>query len=239
MDIQAVDRVGKILALFGPHRESVSSSEAAELIGLNRTTTYRYLSSLVAANVLELRPDRSYGPGPSLIQLGAFALGRREILQLAAEPMAQLARETSVTTVLSLWGGSAPVVAHVEEPAGREIVVTVRVGMQLSPLAAQTKVFHAFHRDDSRVRRAARSLQPEDRAAFESELATTRQQGFATQTSPRGIAVIAAPVHDSSGMVASLALLSTREVLDLSDDSAERRALMETAATISTSMGHA
>lgn len=239
MDIQAVDRVGKILALFGPHRESVSSSEAAELIGLNRTTTYRYLSSLVAANVLELRPDRSYAPGPSLIQLGAFALGRREILQLAPEPMAQLAKETNVTTVLSLWGGNVPVVAHVEEPVAREVLVTVRVGMQLSALAAQTKVFHAFRHDDPRVRRAARSLQPDDRAAFEAELAVTREQGFATQTSLRGIAVIAAPVHDESGMVASLALLGTREVLDLSEDSVERQALLKTAATISASMGHA
>ncbi|MEU6646934.1 helix-turn-helix domain-containing protein [Saccharomonospora sp. NPDC046836] len=239
MDIQAVDRVGKILALFGPHRESVSSSEAAELIGLNRTTTYRYLSSLVAANVLDLRPDRSYAPGPTLIQLGAFALGRREILQLAPEPMAQLARETSVTTVLSLWGSNSPVVAHVEEPEQREIVVTVRVGMQLSPLAAQTKVFHAFKGDDPRVRRATRNLQLEDRAAFEAELAATRERGFSMQTSPRGIAVIAVPVYDAGGMVASLALLSTREVLDLSDTSSELRALLKTAETVSTSMGHA
>lgn len=239
MDIQAVDRVGKILALFGPHRESVSSSEAAELIGLNRTTTYRYLSSLVAANVLELRRDRSYAPGPSLIQLGALALGRREILQLATEPMAQLAKETSVTTVLSLWGGNAPVVAHVEEPTAREVLVTVRVGMQLSALAAQTMVFHAFQQDDARVRRTVRSLEPDDRATFEAELAATRERGFAAQISPRGIAVIAAPVYDGGGMVASLALLSTRDVLDLSEDSAERQALLKAATTISASMGQA
>lgn len=239
MDIQAVERVGKILSLFGPHRESVTSSEAAELIGLNRTTTYRYLSSLVAAKVLDLRPDRSYAPGPSLIQLGAFALGRREILQLAPGPMEGLARETGVTTVLALWGGNAPVVAHVEEPPQREVVVTVRVGMHLSAQAAQTKVFHAFLHDDPRVRRAMQNLHIDDRADCEAGLAATRERGYATQVSPRGIAVIATPVYDGGGMVATLALLSTRDVLDLAGDSAECRALLKTAETISTSMGHA
>ncbi|MEU3271116.1 helix-turn-helix domain-containing protein [Saccharomonospora sp. NPDC006951] len=238
MDIQAVDRVGKILALFGPHRTSVSSSEAAELIGLNRTTTYRYLSSLVAANILDLRPDRTYAPGPTLIQLGALALGQREILRLAAEPMAQLARETGVTTVLSLWGGASPVVAHVEEPAHREIVVTVRVGMQLSPSAAQTRVFHAFKDDDPRVRRAVRNLQADEPENAGTERAAVRERGFATQTSPRGIAVMAVPVFEAGGMVAALALLSTRDVLDLSADSAELSGLLKTAETISTSMGH-
>jgi len=86
VDIQAVDRVGRILALFGSGRETIGTAEAAELIDLNRTTTYRYLASLVAAGILEARNDRTYAPGPTLLQLGAFALGRQDVMLHAPAP---------------------------------------------------------------------------------------------------------------------------------------------------------
>jgi len=41
-EIQAVDRVAQILRLFGPERPRVTAAEAAEVLHLNRTTTYRY-----------------------------------------------------------------------------------------------------------------------------------------------------------------------------------------------------
>lgn len=237
IDIQSVDRVGKILALFGPHCEAVTSSEAAELIGLNRTTSYRYLSSLVAAGVLELRPDRRYGPGPTLIQLGAYALGRRQILEVAPGPMSALAQDTRITVVLSQWGTSGPVVAHVEEPPDREIVVTVRLGMHLSPQAAQTQVFFAFGSESRRIAAAMRELPPHLRGDLEARVARIRDQGFAGHISPRGIAVIAVPVRDSTGLVASLALLSTRDVLDISPESAPLDLLRKSASSISAALG--
>ncbi len=237
IDIQSVDRVGKVLSLFGPHREAVSSSEAAELIGLNRTTTYRYLSSLVAAGILELRPDRLYGPGPTLMQLGAYALGRRRILEIAPTPMAVLARTTRITAVLSQWGTGGPVVAHVEEPPEREVVVTVRVGMHLSEQAAQSQVFHAFRGDDRRVAAAVRALPAELREGLDDRLALIREQGYAGQISPRGIAVIAAPVRDTTGTVGSLALLSTRDVLDISPASEPLEHLLQTATALSVALG--
>ncbi|WP_375002806.1 IclR family transcriptional regulator [Aeromicrobium sp. CTD01-1L150] len=236
VDIQAVDRVGRILALFGPGRETVSSAEAADLIGLNRTTTYRYLASLVAAGILETRPDRTYGPGPTLIQLGSFALGRQNILDLAPEPMSALAQATRITAVLSLWGASSPVVAHVEESSQREIVVTVRVGMHLRSQAAQAIVFQAFS-TDPRVRRALRSLPAEERRAVEREVDAVKECGFSGQVSPRGIAVLAVPVYDDKQMVASLGLLSTRDVLDVSGDSPELPQLQRAADSISFAMG--
>lgn len=237
MDIQAVDRVGMILALFGPHREAVTSSEAADLIGLNRTTTYRYLTSLVNANVLALREDRTYVPGPTLVQLGAFALGRRDILKVAPGPMETLARETDITAVLSLWGAGTPVVAHVEEPPHREIVVSVRVGMQLSLSAAQTGIFHGFMGEAPSVVRAARDLSEVEREQVQSAVQTIIERGYAAQVSARGIAVLAVPVWDANGLAASLALLSTRDVLDVTVDGPELKALRRTADVLSAVLG--
>lgn len=238
VDIQAVDRVARILALFGPTCEAISSTEAAELIDLNRTTTYRYLASLVAAGVLELRADRLYAPGPTLLQLGAFALGRRDVMHHAPEPMSQLAQQTGITAVLSLWGTRSPVVAHVEESPGREIVVTVRVGMHLGAQAAQAMVFHAFREEDRRVRAALQGIDPAEQRRMSKEAGIIREQGFAGRVSERGIAVLAVPVRDDRHMVASLGLLATRDVLDVSAASPELKTLQATADMISTALGH-
>lgn len=237
VDIQAVDRVGRILALFGPTRQTVGTAEAAELIGLNRTTTYRYLASLVAAGILESRGDRTYGPGPTLLQLGAFALSRQDVMLHAPEAMAALAQRTGITAVLSLWGTNSPVVAHVEESPGREIVVTVRVGMHLKSTAAQASVFHAFRSEDKRVRSSLQSLSTSERDALLDHADAVREQGFAGRISERGIAVLAVPVRHDRQMVASLGLLATRDVLDVTDGSPELAALRETAEGISAALG--
>lgn len=238
VDIQAVDRVGRILALFGPGRETVGTAEAAELIELNRTTTYRYLASLVAAGILEAKGDRTYGPGPTLLQLGAFALGRQDVLLHAPEPMAALAQQTGITAVLSLWGTRSPVVAHVEESPGREIVVTVRVGMHLRSSAAQASVFHAFRANDKPIRTAVQAMPKAERHRLREEAEIVRERGFAGRVSERGIAVLAVPVHNERHMVASLGLLATRDVLDVSDASPELQVLREAADTISAALGH-
>lgn len=238
VDIQAVSRVGLILALFGPARETVSTAEASELIGVNRTTTYRYLASLVAAGLLEPREGRTYGPGPTLLQLGAFALGRQDVLHHAPGPMAALAERTGITTVLSVWGTRSPVVAHVAESPGREILVTVRTGMHLRSHAAQAIVFHAFRGDDTEVQAALAAMPEEEQEQVRGRVAEVRERGFSGRVSERGIAVLAVPVRDQRRMVASLGLLSTRDVLDITPGSTELVALQECATEISTSMGY-
>jgi DNA-binding IclR family transcriptional regulator len=151
--------------------------------------------------------------------------------------MQTLARDTEITAVLSLWGSNAPVVAHVEEPPRREIVVSVRVGMQLSIAAAQTGIFHTFMSGSPSVARAARQLPEAERERIGRLAQETSARGYAAQVSPRGIAVLATPVWDENGLAASLALLSTRDVLDVHAESSELAALRNAARTISQSLG--
>lgn len=237
VDIQSVNRVGLIFALFGPDRETVTTAEAAELIGINRTTAYRYLASLVTTGLLEPRDNRSYGPGPTLLQLGAFALGQRDVMHHAPAPMAVLAQQTGITSVLSVWGQNSPVVVHVEESPGREILVTVRVGMRLKSSAAQAAVFHAFRADDKAVQSSLHSMTAEEQRWVEAEAALVRKRGFSGRISERGIAVLAVPVYDDRRMVASLGLLSTRDVLDISDGTGQFTAVQRCADEISTALG--
>jgi len=56
-----------------------------------------------------------------------------------------------------------------------------------------------------------------------------RQSGSASAVNRRGIAIIAAPIFDISGLCATLALVSTRDVLSVDANSNELRALRQTA----------
>ena len=52
-DIQAVERVTRILQLFDHATSELSAAQAAERLGLNRTTVQRYFSSMLGMGLLE------------------------------------------------------------------------------------------------------------------------------------------------------------------------------------------
>src|SRR3954453_1339538 len=157
-DIQAVSRVSQILSLFEPATPEVTAGEVAERLGLNRTTAYRYCTSLVSAGLLERSAEGGYVPGGLLLQLGAFAIGHRRVVKLAPRHMQALSRAARTTAVLSLWGLTGPVVSRVEENISAVVIVSVRVGSHLPLDAAQSKLFLAYHTDQLSMERLMATL---------------------------------------------------------------------------------
>lgn len=240
-EIQAVDRVAQILRLFGPDRPRVTAAEAAEQLHLNRTTTYRYCTSLVAAGLLErgIEPG-TFAPGALLVQLGAFAIGRRQVVDLAPNYMRSLSSETGLTSVLSLWGSVGPVVSRVEEEVTRSIVVTVRVGTQLSLASAQAKIFLAHQMDHARAERLLGVLPDDLRLQVTREIRDLSVTGeLAVGVDGLGIHAMAAPVFDEYTVCASLAILGTNDMLPLDLHSDAAKHLRRTAEALSQAMGGA
>ncbi|MBM0237414.1 IclR family transcriptional regulator [Micromonospora sp. ATA32] len=237
-EIQAVSRAAQILRLFGLGSSDLTAAEVAERLGLNRTTAYRYCTSLVAAGLLE-RGHRagSFIPGGLLLQLGVFALGRRRVVDLAPAHLRRLCAATHHTAVMSLWGGTGAVVSRVEEEPAPVVVVTVRVGTQLALGAAQSKVFLAWHPDQLMVSRYLANYPVGERTAFEDDVAAVRARGFATYTEVPGILAIAAPVFDEYGVCAALALVGTEVSLSARDDSSHLAALLTTARELTEELG--
>jgi len=236
-DIRAVSRVAQILALFSPTRPSVTSTTVATQLGMNRTTAYRYCMSLMAAELLERTDNGEFTPGKILMQLGAFAIGRREILRVAPPHMRALATATRATAVLSLWGTTGPVVSAVADDTQRDVLVTVRVGTHLHMNTAQAKIFYAYHPDQLYIGQLLANLpQPEHQQVL-SDITDIRRNGYATAVNKRGIAIIAAPIFDGQGLSAALAVLSTRDVLSTHADAVEVNALVSTAHDITKEMG--
>jgi DNA-binding IclR family transcriptional regulator len=236
-DIQAVDRVARILDLFDHRTIELSAAEAAARLGLKRTTVQRYFTSMLGVGLLERGSTAgTYSPGRVLAQLGALAVGRRRVIERARPHMRELSQRTHLTSVLSLWGTAGPVVMHVEEDPASSGVVTVRVGSRLSVLSAQSIVFLAFLDDERRVEAAVAGLSARGRARARMLMTSARVSGVATYISEEsGIGGVAAPIFDTTGICAALAVLGTLVTTSAETHRADQVAA--TAATITREMG--
>lgn len=233
-DIQSVSRVGQILALFGPHTSELTAVDVAERLGLNRTTAYRYCASLVSAGILERGRTRgTFVLGGLMLQLGIHALERKHVFEIAGPHLARLSEAVGTTTVLALWGVREPVVALVHEDTSRNVVVTVRPGTRLDMDASQMRVFLAHHGDQHMIERLMDELPAAKRAEIEAAVYSVRRLGYSYVRLPDGIYGAAAPVFDSAGIAASIALLGADRLADLTAESPILAALLDTAAAIS------
>jgi DNA-binding IclR family transcriptional regulator len=236
-DIQAVSRVSQILSLFDPATPEVTAGEVAERLGLNRTTAYRYCTSLVAAGLLERSAGGGYVPGGLLLQLGAFAVGRRRVVNLAPRHMQALSRATQSSTVLSLWGLTGPVVSRVEENVSTIVIVSVRVGSHLPLDAAQSKIFLAYHVDQLSMERLMANLPSPTRDELRADVERVRAVGHCSAMSTPGVVAVAAPVFDEYGICATLAIVGPDNTLSMSDDAPELRVVIDTARELTRELG--
>lgn len=209
-DIQAVSRVTRILGLFNVDRVELVTADVAVKLGLNRTTTHRYLTSMVAVGLLEPGSRHSsYVVGPLATRLGAMATGSAPALSEAPRHMPALADELGATVALSLWASTGPMVVHVAEPRVAEAVLTVRVGTVLAVDSAQGVAFAAHlssgsGRLDALRGRLGRAAQE----AFDRNVATARRDGVSVvRHADVGVVAVAAPVFDATGVCAALAVV--------------------------------
>jgi DNA-binding IclR family transcriptional regulator len=233
-DIRAVARVAQICALFGPGVRELSAADVAESTGLNRTTAYRYCSSMVAAGILDRGSRRgTFALGGLMLELGVQALGRQRVLEIAGPHLQRLRSAVRMTAVLSIRGATGPVVALAEEDTSRVVVMTVHPGTRLEPTAAQSQLMLAYG-DAAAMEAAIAGLPAAQRARLETDVYSARRQGYSVVWNGSTVAV-AAPVFDDKGLVATVALLGAGE-LDLAPTLEQ---LLATAEGLSAELGAA
>lgn len=236
-DIQAVQRVGQICALFGPRTTELTAADVAERLGLNRTTAYRYCASLVTAGILERGHRRgTFVLGGLMVQLGIHALGRRRVVEIAPPYLAELSADVRMTAVLGVWGARGPVVALVNEDLSRTLVVTVHAGTQLDLNSSQLRVFLAC-KDEQAFERATEGVSDARRAELEAGVYMARRNGYSITSHPDGLFAAAAPIYDECGIAATVAVLGADQMADLSHGSPALTKLLSIAATLSDELG--
>lgn len=103
---QSLERGLAILGCFTPVRPLLGISEIADELGMSRSTTHRYVITLVALRYLEQGASRKYRLGLRVTDLGMSALNSTGLREHARPYLDELRERTSYTTSLGVLDGT-------------------------------------------------------------------------------------------------------------------------------------
>jgi IclR family acetate operon transcriptional repressor len=206
--LTSVDNALWLLQMVG-ERQALRVAEAADLLGVARSTAHRLLSALRRRGfVMQDRPNGAYRPGPALHAVGLSAISRIDIRRIARPILEELQEETTETASLAvLEGTNIRFVDAVEST--RAVRVGNRTGLvRLAHTSAVGKaILAALPINELRRRYPQEELATLTPAAVASrealfeELEGIRQQGYALnwEESVESTSAIAVALRDPTG----------------------------------------
>jgi IclR family transcriptional regulator, pca regulon regulatory protein len=102
---QSLERGLAILGCFTPKRPVLGIADIADDLGMSRSTTHRYVITLVALGYLEQGASRKYRLGLRVTDLGMSALNSTGLREHAHPYLEELRQRTSYTTSLGVLDG--------------------------------------------------------------------------------------------------------------------------------------
>ncbi|MCF7547605.1 MULTISPECIES: IclR family transcriptional regulator [Pseudonocardia] len=236
-DLQVLARVSGVLRMFSGERSLIDLPTATAELGLNRSTTYRYLAAMVKHGLLVHTTGQGYSLGPLLSRVGLLALDRLPLIERADPVMRELSETVHETSTLSVWGGSGPLVARVHDEQSRFIRISLAVGSTMPIGTAQGQLFLAHLSDDRALARATSAVPEAEREALLGRRAAIRKQGVAfSDAKADGLRCVAAPVYGVDGaLAATLALVGTVNRMPETIDDGRVAALIQAARSLSSS----
>jgi IclR family acetate operon transcriptional repressor len=206
--LTSVDNALWLLQLVA-ERQALRVSEAADLLGVARSTAHRLLSALRRRDFLmQDKPNGVYRPGPALHAIGMAAISRIDIRRIALPVLEQLRDQTRETSSLAILEGTMS--RFIECCEGLSAVrVGSRTGIvRYAHASAIGKAMLAALPDTELNRRypdeelpAATPSSITTRHQLMVELAQVRRQGFALnwEESSDGVCAVAVALLDPSG----------------------------------------
>lgn len=209
--VRAVERALELVEVFARSRGPLSLTELSAVLQLAPSTVHRLVQTLMSLGyVVQYRQSKRYGVGPGIAGINRAMLLKYEFPQFAGSHLSQLVQVSGETACLAgLYGPSVIVLNQLESTA------LVRVSNPIGGLLPLhcTAVGKIFMADFSPVMLAEVvqhvglpahtpfSLQTPDRLL--AELATVRDQGYATETEEfaLGATSVAVGIRGSSGAV--------------------------------------
>jgi IclR family transcriptional regulator, pca regulon regulatory protein len=251
---QSLERGLAILSSFTASQSLLGISDLARMLGLTRSTTHRYVSTLVALGYLEQDlATRRYRLGPRVIDLGLSAINSMELREISLPHLQQLSDETGNTVNMAILDGAD--VVYVERCRSsrhgqRDIDLNLHVGSRMpSYCTSMGKVLLAYLPEDRLealladmrlTKRGPNTIT--SRSALRAELARVRAAGLAVNNEELafGLRSIAVPVLGANGAVAAAVNLAVhRSWVSIEDLVAQYGpALKRTAAAIAGRAGY-
>jgi IclR family pca regulon transcriptional regulator len=103
---QSLERGLAILGCFTPKRPVLGIADIADELGMSRSTTHRYVITLVALGYLEQGASRKYRLGLRVTDLGMSALNSTGLREHAHPYLEELRQRTSYTASLAVLDGT-------------------------------------------------------------------------------------------------------------------------------------
>lgn len=228
----------------------LSLTEAADVLGVHKSTALRILQTLESARFVRRTGAGTYVLGSGVIELSELALGSMDLRQFAAAHLRALQRQTSHTVHLAqLTGDEIIYIDKVDSPAFDAVKLPSRVGRAVSIYASAVgKTILAYLPREERDRLLSPVVFERftdttfaDPESLATELARIREQGWATDNGEHDAYVmcVAAPIRDSRGQVIAAASMTAIEVIASLDQlKSALPLLLRTADQISAELGY-
>jgi IclR family transcriptional regulator, pca regulon regulatory protein len=220
---QSLERGLAILGCFTPARPILGIADIADELGMSRSTTHRYVITLVALGYLEQGASRKYRLGLRVTDLGMSALNSTGLGEHAKPYLEELRQRTSYTTSISVLDGVEILCVERARSYRRGVTEVERMlepGSRLPAYATAIGKMLMAHLPEAQQKDMIAQLKPTKlgpntitgKRALRDELEQIRDAGFAVndeELAPELIS-IAAPVRNGKREVVAAVNLAAR-----------------------------
>lgn len=231
---QSLERGLAILGAFTPGRPVLGIADIADGLGMSRSTTHRYVITLVALGFLEQGASRKYRLGLRVTDLGMAALNSTGLREHARPFLEELRQRTSYTVNVAVLDGSE--VLYVDRARSfrrgqHKIDLNLRPGSRLPAYCTSLgKILLAYLPEAEQrdllgelqlTRRGPNSVR--SKKALRIELEQIREEGLAVNDEELadGLFSMAAPIRNESkevvaaiNMAVHSSMISLEELVD-------------------------
>jgi IclR family pca regulon transcriptional regulator len=218
---QSLERGLAILGCFTGKRPVLGIADIADELGMSRSTTHRYVITLVELGYLEQGASRKYRLGLRVTDLGMAALGSTGLREHAHPHLEDLRRRTSYSAAIAVLDGDEVLVVDRARTLRRTLAAPggePQPGARLPAYAtaAGKLLLATLPESEQRARLGAIKLAKRgphtmaSKKALRAELERIARAGVALEDEEleAGLYAIAAPVRDESGEVVAAVTLS-------------------------------
>jgi IclR family transcriptional regulator, pca regulon regulatory protein len=250
---QSLERGLAILTCFTPEHPIRGIAEVADELGMRRSTTHRYMSTLVALGYLEQGAARKYRLGLRVTDLGMSALNSTDLREHARPYLEELCRQSSYSVSLAVLDGPEIVYIDRVRSARRgqgKLDLDLAPGARLPAYCtAMGKLLLAnLPEEEQRGLLAELKLTRmgpntiTSKSGLRSELEHVREEGFAVndQELASELYAIAAPVRSESAEVVAAVSMSAHSSMISLEEMVEHLGphLVATADRVSARLGY-
>lgn len=177
-----------ILEKIAAQNRPLKFAEIQELTGLSKSNLYKYINTLMHAQMLYRDSETgAYVLGSKLIKLGMVAADQENILERITPCLEKLSKETNCSVTYSIWTENGPMVLKLFNKTDG-FNVGVQVGTILPPGSSIGKIFLAFkeeHFIHEWKKRELKGWSKEQLEALEHDLHMIRREEMSYTEEPQ------------------------------------------------------